>query len=62
MKLLVMRKILEMRKQNKKPRLGQLIMGLRGEPKQRLATRKKILDLYEYTEEAQMAAQIEKNE
>ena len=45
--LLVMRRIIETRIEKNKPKLSQLLKGLKGGILQRLETKKKILDLYE---------------
>jgi CRP-like cAMP-binding protein len=46
MKLIVMRKIYEIRMEKAKPKLGQLLKGLKGGLRQKMEMRKKILELY----------------
>jgi len=55
-----MRKVHETRLEKAKPKLGQLLKGLKGGLLQRMETRKRILDLYEYDDEEKEAIKKER--
>lgn len=58
-----MRRVVETRIEKSKPKLNTLLKGLKGGIKQRVETRQKILDLYEFDEEERDEAEKErKNE
>lgn len=61
-KLIVMRKVQETRMEKAKPKLGQLLKGLKGGLRQKMETRKKILELYENDEVAKAKAKKQKED